>query len=600
MVGRRISGCVPGILDPQQPGRLLRRLSSSLSFASFDPRVASSHHALDLRTLSLNEQLYRPKRIVIETTSSGESCWRFVPNARRDPGVPDEGQWPRVVDICGDVVECTQDQWDIYKLDPAYHCLVRALPALTTITLAPPPSEYAPPLRPSGVKHRLSSPEPHPDMPPAKAPHIAHESDEEAEVEMIVDDDGSLDVPWRSVDPGRLGKRYREDLEKNRKERREKGARRVEKLSAELGAGFFFGPIDSEAQNTAVDATGKRKAASLFDSFKTQEDPDYWTLPEEVETRNAPNYSPAKASKRTRTFSPNATKRDLETRRLEREKHKRQRRAKELRHRTEKAFQNFMHGVYAEVPNANPMSNPVSESDEEDSEDEQDEECIRAAAIAESRRKMAELEADRPLWQAAAKLREHRQREDEIEKRNARERERQAAEARKAEQERQSRMEEERARAREEARVREERAKRERERRKRDERWAYGSWSPLRALDRYQAYSKVFDSTRFSSDEPLTFDVVPWPDIDPPGDNSFGNVSWRTVETFFNTIKCFIPMKDYITLVDKSRKRFHPDRWSSRGLLKTVQDDAERQCLEIAANTVAQALTPLWQDITDR
>lgn len=96
-----ITGSAPGRLDPTQPDRLLRLPHSKLSFASFDPRAASSHHDLDFRKLSLNEALYQPKRVVIETAPTGESAWRFVPKAQRDEGVLDEGRWPRVIDICG-------------------------------------------------------------------------------------------------------------------------------------------------------------------------------------------------------------------------------------------------------------------------------------------------------------------------------------------------------------------------------------------------------------------------------------------------------------------------------------------------------------------
>ena len=44
-------------------------------------------------------------------------------------------------------------------------------------------------------------------------------------------------------------------------------------------------------------------------------------------------------------------------------------------------------------------------------------------------------------------------------------------------------------------------------------------------------------------------------------------------------------------------RRFHPDRWRARGLLKNMQDDDERGFIEVAANTVAQALTPLWREV---
>ena len=99
---RSISGQCPGLLDPLQPSRLLRVPNSKLSFAAFDPRTATADKDIpDLRKLSINEELYRPKRVVIETAPDGSSFWRFVPRARRDDDAEDEGHWPRVVNICG-------------------------------------------------------------------------------------------------------------------------------------------------------------------------------------------------------------------------------------------------------------------------------------------------------------------------------------------------------------------------------------------------------------------------------------------------------------------------------------------------------------------
>ncbi|KAJ7096313.1 hypothetical protein C8R44DRAFT_644127 [Mycena epipterygia] len=603
----RIAGTVPGLLDPHQPHRLLRRPSSTLSFASFDPRVASADHAWDLRSLSLNEELYRPKRVVIETTCSGVSSWRFVPKARRDEGVADEGQWPRVIDICGQAVECSQDQWDIYKLDPAYDCHVRAPPEVTVITLAAPKPKA--PKQPLG-KHRMSSAEPCPDMPPAKVFHL--EEDEVAEM-IVDDDDEGLPEIRRSSGPGDRAKKFREEVENNRKERREKGARRVEKLATTEDVFFDFSTEDrahsSQAENLTPDSAGKRK-----------DDPEYYTRATEEETsRNAVNYSPTNVSKRTRTFSPGAAKRDLETRRLEREKQKRERREQELNHRKQQRYQHFLNEIYSEVPNRAGPSNgrlkdsqgdPIdhesdgSESAEEDTaEVELDADAERMASIAESRRKLAELEADRPLWEEEAKKRERLEKEEQ-EAQRSRMAERRAAEARKADEERRAKLEREQqqAHAKEEARVRglEERARREREKRQRNERWSYGPWTTQRALERYKTLSDIFDCAKFSQDDPLTFDAVPWPVLHSPVSFSVEDVDWAAVEAFFAAVKPHMRSQDFVSFVEKSHRRFHPDRWRSRGLLKSVADDADRGCLEVAANTVAQALTPLWRDLTGR
>ena len=97
----QLCGSEPGQLDHTQPSRILRDPASKLHFASFDPLTACQDDGTEkLRKLSLNEQLYRPKRVVIEITPSGSS-WRFVPRVTRDDVLKHEEHWPRLVDICG-------------------------------------------------------------------------------------------------------------------------------------------------------------------------------------------------------------------------------------------------------------------------------------------------------------------------------------------------------------------------------------------------------------------------------------------------------------------------------------------------------------------
>jgi hypothetical protein len=45
---------------------------------------------------------------------------------------------------------------------------------------------------------------------------------------------------------------------------------------------------------------------------------------------------------------------------------------------------------------------------------------------------------------------------------------------------------------------------------------------------------------------------------------------------------------------ERSHKQFHPDRCSLQGLLTTMKDDEARGMMEVAANTVVRASTPLW------
>lgn len=92
-----ISGTDAGALDTTQPARLLSTPGSKLSFATFHPRTASQNP----RKLSRGDELCSNKRIVIEILPSGESFWRWVPRAKGTEAGGDEGEWPRVVDICG-------------------------------------------------------------------------------------------------------------------------------------------------------------------------------------------------------------------------------------------------------------------------------------------------------------------------------------------------------------------------------------------------------------------------------------------------------------------------------------------------------------------
>lgn len=213
-----------------------------------------------------------------------------------------------------------------------------------------------------------------------------------------------------------------------------------------------------------------------------------------------------------------------------------------------------------------------------------DEEATRAAAIAESRRKLAELEADRPLWEAEARKRALRQKaEEEAERLKAEERKwaesRRAEEARQAEARR--RAQEAREQHEEEQRQREEAAKRQRERQQRQQRWTYGPWTTQRALERYKALSDAFDTTKFNADDPVSFDIIPWPVLTSPARLSVEDIDWNAVEKFFDAVRPHMRTQDFKPFVEKSHRRFHPDRWRSRGLLRTVVDEGERGCLEV-------------------
>jgi hypothetical protein len=246
--------------------------------------------------------------------------------------------------------------------------------------------------------------------------------------------------------------------------------------------------------------------------------------------------------------------------------------------------------------------------------EEVDEETARASAIAESRRKMADLERDRPLWEEQARLRRQREEEEAHAKHQRTQQDARRRNEEKMREEHEARTREDAARVRAEEREREERARRMREFRQQDEKWYRGSWTRQRALDRYRERCAAFDSTKFGRSDPAYFEMIPWPVLTNPMWLGIEDIDWAAVEKFFQSAKLHMRPDEYRLLLDKSHKRFHPDKWRARGVLASVVDESERSCLEVGAyisehlfgcrlcgftagNTVAQALTALWADL---
>ncbi|KAF8218087.1 hypothetical protein K438DRAFT_2006981 [Mycena galopus ATCC 62051] len=263
----------------------------------------------------------------------------------------------------------------------------------------------------------------------------------------------------------------------------------------------------------------------------------------------------------------------------------------------------------------------------------------RALVMAESRLKILQLEADRPLWEAAKKKREEKERAKEEERRRAAEleesrrkmreiqeqeraRKRAAEEAERKERlrleaeekarreaeerERKQRQKEELARKAREALERLERQKRwqaatlaeEARCRIRDEKmWGLGVWTPTRALERLKIQIEEFDKIKFSEAQPLTFRVIPWPVLIDPLALDIEQITWEAVEAFSIRAKILLAanVAEYNRSVEKVHRLFHPDKWRSRNLLVTVMDEELRKRLETAGNVVAQAMTPIWR-----
>jgi hypothetical protein len=274
-----------------------------------------------------------------------------------------------------ELVECSQDQWDIYKLDPLYECRVRSHPKLTVISkVTPMPKSNG---TPPGPKRRVSSPTPEPALPPPNPRKKVHrstveprglESDEESEVECMVIDGGPLSRP-RSAGSGGRAKVIRDEI---RKARREKLARRAEFLARQDDEARFQFSADHAPHSKSVppEPVGKRKGIlftdnlwlifsdenpfsvvnSLFDSLRSNgHDDNHTTISEEENNRINGNYLHSKHSKRRRTVSPASAKRDLEGRRSERERRKQTRREQELNARRQQRDAEFLNGLYAEA-----------------------------------------------------------------------------------------------------------------------------------------------------------------------------------------------------------------------------------------------------------
>ena len=204
-----------------------------------------------------------------------------------------------------------------------------------------------------------------------------------------------------------------------------------------------------------------------------------------------------------------------------------------------------------------------------------------ATRLAESLQKMADLEADRPLWEAAKKNREACERAQE-------EQQRVKSEARKAQQLKKERDEggeglsqEKDWNSRREETSYQERKRLDRERRARYDQWNSGAWTTYRALERYRLVCQYFDETKFSETYPLTFHDIPWPTLQSPFINSPQDMTWEAVQGFFMVAKTKFRGQAYRDFLKSSVSRFHTDRWRSRKLLESIVNVEERDCVEV-------------------
>ncbi|KZT08321.1 uncharacterized protein LAESUDRAFT_757564 [Laetiporus sulphureus 93-53] len=628
-----IFGTVPGQLDTSQPTRLHRVPGSTFSFASFNSYTASSRGDIpDLNKLSLHDETCRPKRIVIETLPNGQSTWRFVPRARLGQGMEDEGPWPRVIKICGELVHCSQEQWEIYKLDPIYDCFVPSPPDMTVISRVEPneremPSRLPNPLAeatsappPADAKRRLSLDSiPSEELPPPKksrkTPHDSPEalgSDPSHPITVPGDEEGGVEelghgssTAFDSKEHAQSGggkTSYRNGHPRagaNRAQSRGQRWRPMRDQAAESNdqdqemIDLTVADEDSVPQAGSTQAT-KRKRTSHADHVNVSElAADEGPAAGRCDSPEPKRLCTQLNSGRFPTMGSGFAQRKNGKRKTGKWPFE------NLKSNGHRSPESDASTNIPTEPSARDHSTDMNADRDEDSpiEDNSDQEAQHRATIEESRRKLAELEKDRPLWEEAAKKRQAAEHAEEHARRARKEAERRAAEmeqqCRKQEAEK-AQAEQRKKPARERAHHEEERRQKQQERQKR---WAYGPWTTSRAIQWYQTLSEEFDTAKFSVDKPATFDLIPWPVLRSRAYLSVEDVDWDAVETFFRTARSYVPYQDYKVFVEKSHKRFHPDRWRARGILKSIEDEQTRDCLEVIANCVAQAITPLWREI---
>lgn len=129
--------------------------------------------------------------------------------------------------------------------------------------------------------------------------------------------------------------------------------------------------------------------------------------------------------------------------------------------------------------------------------------------------------------------------------------------------------------------------------RHRDLKWPINEWSFKRVLERFKVLADAFEKTKFSQAHPLTVGNVPWPVLHHPTLLQVTSLTWNDVEKFFKKAKGKLPDEEYHSLLERTHRMFHLDRWKSRRLATTVHNMALRQSLEKAVTLVCQAVAPL-------
>ncbi|TCD71240.1 hypothetical protein EIP91_011718 [Steccherinum ochraceum] len=557
---RTLMGSIVGLLDNSQKDRVLSAPDSTLTFATFHPLTASGRRGDDdTRRLSAKTQLDHSKRIVIETLANGQTFFRWVPRARGVDSVSEEGQFPRKILILGEEVIISQEQWDIYKLDPFYDCYIPGDGGLSTISATKgkgkaPEDPPAASSQASSTKRSFStsdSEEPKAKKQFRRAYAESDDEDEEEVVEIVEDEHVAGPSFQKRKD------QYKAKVEEERRKRRTKISQ----------ARNLFNP-PSGLENDLIDLT--------MDDIDEEDIPAASTSKHPMDDEDGSEHRRAKMPRLSSQPPPPSR---LHPTRL---KHRTKSRADAYQERQKKSRLARDDAFFASVM-ADAQSHSRTASQESSDTDRPAPKRPSPFHAPPPNPHPEKAEAD------PVSLQEKIRRMQELNQHEA------SATARKKEEERQRKEAEllERQRAQEAVYARR-RSLRE------HPSWARGPWTFARALDYYRVVTEYFESEKFTPEFPLSFEDIPWPVLFRPGTFKSGDIDNQAVEAFFAK---FVdeyrdqPSKRRIFLT-KSQQRIHYDRFASRRLwiaLPANKNEAEE--IKVAQNTVSQAINGFIDDL---
>lgn len=227
------------------------------------------------------------------------------------------------------------------------------------------------------------------------------------------------------------------------------------------------------------------------------------------------------------------------------------------------------------------------------------EELAHQASLRESIRKLADLEKDRPMWEAARQEREERQHAEALAQQVE-------AESRREAEEKARHAAEERAAAEAALNAELERSRIEEllyhSRLRHDAQWREGGpWTDAHAFARHETLSAAFDKAKFSADNPMEFYDIPWPVLWSPILLRSEDICWEAVEAFFATASQHMTPANYRVLVSETQRRFHPDRWTARRIVMSLgHEPLLQKIVAEAGNLVSQAITPIWREVKNK